>query len=185
MYLPSLLGAFLLLIVSAIAESSDILYWPLGTAKPSLLARVTYDPISLKSELVSYHAPSESNSDELIRIGLYKSTASNSKQWAGSLVSLSALTGENAPAIRLHLAPSNEIYHVSLAASKAPSGTPQVELVSTEPGAQPHLNRPIVVGPDGQNPEQEPEKTFFQKYWWVLLILTVLTMSGGGGGEGQ
>ncbi|KAJ5778558.1 hypothetical protein N7520_001804 [Penicillium odoratum] len=184
MYL-SLLGAISLLIASVIAESSDIFYWPVGSPQPSLLARVAYDPASLKSELLSYHPPTSSSTDDLVRIGLYTATPSNPKQWSGSLVSLSALTGDGQPTIRLHLGPAHELYHVSLASMSGKTSGPQVQLVSNEPGTQPHLNRPVVVSPDGSNPEDVPEKTFFQKYWWVLLIVTFLTMSGGGGGEGQ
>ncbi|KAJ5108775.1 hypothetical protein N7456_005450 [Penicillium angulare] len=187
MYLLTLLGVISLLIASVIADTSDILCWPVGSAQPSLLARVTYDPTTLDSELVSYHKPSTS-SDDLVRIGLYKSTPSNSKQWTGSLVLMSALISDDAqPTFRLHLGPANDIYHVSLASSastiKKDVSGPQVQLVAAEQGTQPHLNRPVVVGPDGANPEEVPEKSFLQKYWWVLLILTFLTMSGGGGGE--
>ena len=165
MYLFPLLGAITLLISSVLAESSDIFYWPIGSPQPSLLARVTYDPL-LNSELVAYHAPSSSLKDDLVRIGFYKPGAS--KQWVGSLVSLSALTGENTqPTIRLHLDQSHELYHVSLASStsesKASSSSPQLELVYTNPGTQPHLNRPVVVGPDGQNTDEVPEKSFLQK----------------------
>ncbi|KAJ5935669.1 hypothetical protein N7466_005216 [Penicillium verhagenii] len=189
MYLLSLLGAISLLIAAVAAESSDIFYWPVGSPQPSLLARVAYDPASLKSELVSYHPPSSSSNDDgLVRIGHYAVTPSNPKQWSGSLVSLSALTGEHQPTIRLHLGPSNEVYHISLAASSSPSdraSAPKIELAFNTPGTQPHLNRPIVLRPDGQNPDEVPEKTLFQKYWWVLLIVTFLTMSGGGGGGGE
>lgn len=160
MYLLYLLGAISLLIATVAAESSEVFYWPVGSPQPSLLARVAYDPATLKSELVSYHPPASSHND-LVRIGLYTATPSNPKQWSGSLVSLSALTGDDQPTIRLHLGPSNKPYHISLAASS--SSGPQVELISNVPGTQPHLNRPVVVGPDGSNPEDVPEKTLFQK----------------------
>ncbi|KAJ5892971.1 hypothetical protein N7504_009662 [Penicillium tannophilum] len=183
MYLLYLLGAISLLIATVAAESSEIFYWPVGSPQPSLLARVAYDPATLESELLSYHPPAGSPND-LVRIGLYTITTFNPKQWSGSLVSLSALTGDDQPTIRLHLGPANEPYHISLAASSSTGS--KIELVSNAPGTQPHLNRPVVVSPDGSNPEEVPEKTFFQKYWWVLLIVTFLTMSGGGGGgEGQ
>lgn len=166
MHLPSLLGALALLIVSVLADSSEILYWPVGAAQPSLLARIAYDPASLKSEVVSYHPPTDAPTD-LLRVGLYTTTPTNPKQWTGSLVSFSSLTGdENPPTFRLHLDPANTVYHVYLATSSdtaAKTTGPQVELVQSAPGTQPHLNRPVVVSPDGQNTEEVVEKSFLQK----------------------
>ncbi|GLI80057.1 hypothetical protein PoHVEF18_008405 [Penicillium ochrochloron] len=201
MNILSLLGALTLLITSIHADSlpstTEILYWPLGSTTPTTLARVAYDPTSLKSNILSYNPPKpnpDSHADglDLIRLGLYTATPSNPKQWSGSLVSLSSLTGaEYAPTLRLHLGPGpkSEVYHVSVAAFEPVSqngGEPSVELVVSEAGAQPHLNRPVVVRPDGQSVEEVPEKTLIQKYWWVLLVVMFLTMSGGGGGgEGQ
>ncbi|KAJ5373718.1 hypothetical protein N7517_005724 [Penicillium concentricum] len=187
-FLPTILSAASLLISVANASlSTDILYWPLGSSQPSVLARISYEPASLKSDVVSYHPPKDDQSDSLLRVGLYTSTPTNKKQWVGSLVSLSALTSEQ-PTFRLHLGPANEVYTVSLSTSSTnaqdSTSGPQIDLVSNEPGTQPHLNRPVVVGPDGQNPEQPEEKSLFQKYWWVLLIIIFISMSGGGG-EGQ
>ncbi|KAJ5403971.1 hypothetical protein N7509_003842 [Penicillium cosmopolitanum] len=139
MNLLTLLGALSLLLISALADSTaDIFYWPIGASSPSVLARVSFDPTTQKSNVVSYNAPSGST-DTLVRIGLYTTTPSNPKQWA--------------------------------------------ELVLSEPGAQPHLNRPVVVGPDGADTEAVEEKSMLQKYWWVLAIVFFLTMTSGGGGE--
>ena len=162
--LLSVLAAFfgLLAIASASSLSTDLFYWPVGAASPSVLARVAYDPVSLQSDLVSYTPPADKYRDGLVRVGVYTSTPSNPKQWVGSLVSWSSFADQQ-PALRLHLSPTSGIYHVSVAAAKASATAPQIELVSNEAGTQPHLNRPVVVGPDGQNPEQVVEKTFFQK----------------------
>ncbi|KAJ5143070.1 uncharacterized protein N7515_001857 [Penicillium bovifimosum] len=188
MFLSTLLGVVSLLIAVANASlSTDILYWPVGSSHPSVLARVSYDPTSLKSDVVSYHPPKDDQGDDLVRVGLYTS-ATTGKQWVGSLVSLSSLSTDEQPTFRLHLDSANEAYAVSLAApSTAEHSTTgaRVELISNESGIQPHLNRPVVVGPDGQNPDQPEEKSLLQKYWWVLLIVTFISMSGGGGGEGQ
>jgi hypothetical protein len=163
MHLFTLLGAFALLIISVIADAStDVFYWPVGAAQPSVLARIAYDPASLKSELLSYHPPTDA--DGLIRVGLYTSTPTNSKQWIGSLVSAASLIGENQPTLRLHLGPASDVYHVSVASSTGAKVTgPQVELVSSQSGVQPHLNRPVVVSPDGGNTEEVVEKSFLQK----------------------
>jgi hypothetical protein len=167
MFLSTLLGVVSLLIAIANASlSTDILYWPVGSSHPSVLARVSYDPTSLKSDVVSYHPPKDDQGDSLVRIGLYTSTTSK-KQWVGSLVSLSSLSADEQPTFRLHLDSANEVYAVSLS---APSITaehsttgPRVELVSNESGTQPHLNRPVVVGPNGQNPDQPEEKSLLQR----------------------
>ncbi|CAG7917949.1 unnamed protein product [Penicillium olsonii] len=144
---------FLLSLVSLLlytnALATDILYWPLGS-EPSLLARVSYDPTSLKTD-VAFHPPNPTA--DLVRIGLY-----TNKQWVGSLVAASSLTDN--PTFRLHLDAANEVYHVSLSSDEF--ATTQVDLVFDEPGTRPHLNRPIVVGPDGATPEPE-EKTLLQK----------------------
>ncbi|KAL4939545.1 hypothetical protein BDV06DRAFT_34494 [Aspergillus oleicola] len=173
--------------LSAYSPQLEILYWPIANSAPSVLAHVSYDPASLKSDLIDYTPPA-GISDDLARLGFYIATPENPKQWVGTLASSSALRGDETqkPTLRLHISPSNEVYHVSLgsvtASSTSSSSTDglNVELVTDELGPSPHLNRPIVVGPDGKNPEEEPEKTLFQKYWWVLLIVTFLAMSGGG-----
>ncbi|KAJ5480974.1 hypothetical protein N7539_006868 [Penicillium diatomitis] len=64
------------------------------------------------------------------------------------------------------------------------AGRVRVQLIKSEAAVQPHLNRPVVVGPDGQNPEEVPEKTLMQKYWWIPLVVMFLSLSGGGGGGG-
>ncbi|OGE54990.1 hypothetical protein PENARI_c005G11619 [Penicillium arizonense] len=185
-FLQMILSALSLLVsVNASSPATDILYWPVGSTQPSVLAHVTYDPASMKSDVLSY-TPPKNEDDGLVRVGLYTTTATNNKQWVGSLVSLSSLTGSEQPTFRLHLGPANEVYHVSLAASSAAQGSAagaQVDLVSNELGVQPHLNRPVVVNPDGGNAEEPVEKSLLQRYWWVLPIVFFITMSGGGEGQ--
>ncbi|KAL4923259.1 uncharacterized protein BDV17DRAFT_247261 [Aspergillus undulatus] len=179
----------LALVSSALSSYSpqlEILYWPVANSEPSVLAHVIYDPASLKADLIDYSPPTDP-SQGLTRIGIYIATPTNPKQWVGMLASSSALRGDDSqrPTLRLHISPANEVYHVSLGSattstSLSSSDSLNIELVTDELGPTPHLNRPVVVGPDGKNPEEEPEKTLFQKYWWVLLIVTFLAMSGGG-----
>jgi hypothetical protein len=119
----------------------------------------------MKSDVLSY-TPPKNQDGGLVRIGLYTTTPTNTKQWVGSLVSLSALTGNEQPTIRLHLGPANEVYHVSLAASSAAQSSAtglQVDLAANEVGVQPHLNRPVVVNPDGGNAEEPEEKSLLQR----------------------
>ncbi|KAL4793777.1 hypothetical protein BDV19DRAFT_390759 [Aspergillus venezuelensis] len=187
----AILIAFLSLTSSALSAYSpqlEILYWPIADSAPSVLAHVSYDPASLKFDLIDYTPPTGALED-LVRIGFYIATPENSKQWVGTLASSSALRGDDSqkPTLRLHISPSNQIYHVLLGSATSSTSSPpsssdslNIELVTDELGPGPYLNRPIVVGPDGKNPEEEPEKTLFQRYWWVLLIVTFLAMSGGG-----
>ncbi|KAL3436307.1 hypothetical protein BDV09DRAFT_49054 [Aspergillus tetrazonus] len=186
---PFCILAFLIFLSSPVLSSYspqlEILYWPVANPEPSALAHVSYDPASLKSELIDYSPPIDP-SHELARVGFYITTPTNPKQWVGTLIPPSALTGADSsqkPTLRLHVSPTNEIYHVSIGSTAASSGSSsksiEIELIADKLGPSPLLNRPIVVGPDGKNSEEQPEKTLFQKYWWVFLIVTFLAMSGG------
>ena len=181
---PAILTILAVLVCFAVASSqltaAEIMYWPVASPQPSTLARVSYNSTSLKSEVLSYSPPvasgkppsAEDPSGDLIRVGLYTSTPSDPKHWVGTLTSLSSLAGggNQKPAIQLHLGPTHEVYHVSLRLSSLSSSNtttvetnPVIELVPTETGPRPHLNRPIVVNPDGQGPQEPIEKTFLQK----------------------
>ncbi|OJJ06872.1 hypothetical protein ASPVEDRAFT_140663 [Aspergillus versicolor CBS 583.65] len=170
--------------LSSYSPQLEILYWPISSSEPSVLAHISYDPASLKSDLINYFPPADlSNSP--VRVGFYVTAPTNQKHWVGTTAAASLLGPNDAqkPRLRLHISPLNEIYHVSLSSAAASISSPDsllLELVTDEFGPHPHLNRPIVVGPDGKKPQEEPEKTLFQKYWWVLLIVTFLAMSGGG-----
>lgn len=183
MYVSAILAllSLLSLPVNALAHATDLFYWPVSSPHPSPLARISYDSSSLKSDLVSY-SPPKNTVDDLIRIGLYDSI---SKQWIGSLTSFDPLTGtvsDHPPTLRLHLGPAGEIYHVAL--SSAVSNTTEalgIELVSSENGPRPQLNRPVVLGPDGKGPEEVVEKTFFQKYVLSFFVFTQADPTGTGG----
>lgn len=151
----------------AAALSADLLAWPLAAPSPSPLARISYDPAARTAQLLSYQAPSDDGT--LIRIGVASSTGRNPNLWAASLTSPASLTPskDRLPLLRLHLGPEGEVYHVSVSVDSrnaTDSTSPGVELVQREAGPRPQLNRPVVLGPDGKNPEEAVEKTFFQKY---------------------
>ncbi|KAE8133770.1 hypothetical protein BDV38DRAFT_286532 [Aspergillus pseudotamarii] len=173
--------------------STDILYWPITSSEPSLFARVSYDPTTLESNVISYSPPItvHTESPNLVRVGLYSSNGIDPKQWTGTLTSWSAIAGSDGqrPMLQLYLDSSKKVYHVALTLSSlestiAPNTTSSImEFIPLEAGPRPHLNRPVVVSPDGTNLEDVAEKTFFQKYWWVFLIITFLAMSGSGEGQ--
>lgn len=164
---------------SSSSSTADIFYWPVSSDRPSLLARVSYDPTTLESSVLSYTPPeaTQDGLDDLVRIGFFTSTPEKAQQWVGALSSWSSLLSSQAsapedkksiPALRLHLGPADELYHVALSSassSKSASDESQlgVEIVRPDVGPRPQLNRPIVVSPDGTGPEEVPEKTFFQK----------------------
>ncbi|KAE8159717.1 hypothetical protein BDV40DRAFT_272272 [Aspergillus tamarii] len=158
--------------------STDILYWPITSSEPSLFARVSYDPTSLESNVISYSPPIavHTESSDLVRVGLYSSNGVDPKQWTGTLTSWSAIAGSDGQGLmlQLYLDSSKKVYHVTLTLSSlestiAPNTTsPIMKLIPLEAGPRPHLNRPVVVSADGTNLEDVAEKTFFQKY--ALLI---------------
>lgn len=193
-YLLSLLGVFVGYVQCQSADgkvlpkSAEIYHWRLTAPQPSLLAKIAYNPDTLESNVLSYTPPSEDADETLYRIGFFTNAADGSKQWVGSLAKLDTQQKKNDNVLQLYLSPSHqhELYHVSLSKSDSEnlSESIGVELLHPEAGAVPELNKPVVISPDGSNPEEVVEKTFFQKYWWVILIVSVLAMSGGGG-EGQ
>ncbi|KAJ9299309.1 hypothetical protein DTO271G3_2931 [Paecilomyces variotii] len=198
----SILYLFLSLVTTVLASSSpssvitnlpsEIFYWPITASQPARLARLAYDPSTLKSTLLEYTPPpaDEKDKNDLIRIGFFTSTPSNPKQWVGSLVSTSALAStsgdNNHPVFQLLVdSQNNDSYHVSLSSAKVTLSTKNkdaavepVEIFRDEILPRPALNRPVVLSPDGKGPEEVVEKTLFQKYWWVLLIITFLAMTG-------
>ncbi|EEQ86066.2 uncharacterized protein BDCG_09335 [Blastomyces dermatitidis ER-3] len=132
------------------------------------------------------------------------------KQWVGTLSSLALFT--NTPqTLTLHLDQNNHVYHAaisSFASPPAPSpdskttkksksssspgtgngeeagaGPLRVEFVRSTPSPSPHLNRPVVLSPDGTAPEEVVEKSLFQKYWWVLGIIGFLALTGSAEGS--
>ncbi|KAI9373985.1 hypothetical protein BJX61DRAFT_353020 [Aspergillus egyptiacus] len=189
--LQSFIGLLLFFSSAALASYSpqlEILYWPIADAEPSVLAHVSYNPASLKSELIDYSPPMDLPED-LARLGFYIATPTNPQQWVGTLTSLSTFRDPSQrPTLCLYISPTKEVYHVSLISDSATTSSSssssseilRVQLVTDQTGPRPHLNRPVVLRPDGKVPEGEPEKTLFQKYWWVFLIITFLAMSGGG-----
>lgn len=152
--------------------SAEVFYWPLAALEPSLLARISYDPSTLDSQVVSYTPPdaakTKGEAHDLVRIGLFVAApAKNEKRWVGSLTSWSSLVAvdnHETPSLLFHLGPSEELYHVSLSRSSTPSSASVVvDFARCEPGPRAQLNRPVVLSPDGKGPEEVPEKSFLQK----------------------
>lgn len=159
---------------SPLPSSADILYWPVASSsQPSVLAKIEYDSKTLDTNVLSYTPPSPAgkNNDQgdLVRVGFFIDTpqANPKQQWVGSVISRSALTTQR---LKLHLhlgrpGPAEKPYHVSLSPhfNQSVVDALDVELVFPKPGPLPELNKPVVINPDGTNPEVV-EKTLFQKY---------------------
>ncbi|KAF1814713.1 hypothetical protein P152DRAFT_455751 [Eremomyces bilateralis CBS 781.70] len=60
-----------------------------------------------------------------------------------------------------------------------------VEIKGPNPGAEPVLNAPVTLNPDGrvEGAEGPEEKTFLQKYWWLLLAFIAVQVLVGGNKE--
>ncbi|OJD11009.1 hypothetical protein AJ78_08131 [Emergomyces pasteurianus Ep9510] len=134
------------------------------------------------------------------------------KQWVGTLSSLS-LFANSPQTLILHLDQNNHVYHAAISSSAtaasppnpdssakkrkdehspassqgkgegAGAGSLRVEFVRSNPSPSPHLNRPVVLSPDGSAPEEVVEKSLFQKYWWVLGIIGILAFTGSAEGN--
>ncbi|PHH61974.1 hypothetical protein CDD81_7665 [Ophiocordyceps australis] len=157
--------------------------WP-----PSPLAQVSYDFASPSSSyLTAYEAPELLDSTELVRIGFYDAA---SDHWvSGSTVAAADNFAKGySPTLALTVDSSGEAISVSCRGVRIDAGHtrdfgPKVILLAEERGAQPVLNKPVVLSPEGKKVEAEQEKTFLQKYWWMIGIGLFLALSGGGGGD--
>ncbi|KAF3481020.1 uncharacterized protein GIQ15_06367 [Arthroderma uncinatum] len=204
MWLPNLLTSALLVAASVASTpatiQTELLYQPVASSsKPIELARISYDPVSLRSRVISYTPPQLSSSNDkdadLIRIGAYPEPNS----WVGVLSSLSVfkpsstLPGSDVPTILLYLDSRNRVYHVGISSQSSAAGTQRtqagkpsgvnVEVVRSEPAAVPQLNKAIVRRADDEGEEQEEVpfvNSLLQKYWWLLPIVLLLAVGGGG-----
>ena len=148
---------------------TTIYAWPLSSS-PSKLADIEYSPVEQYTSILSYTPPPSSSG--LVRVGLYNTST---KAWLGSTVTSAAsfqpgLQGT----ISLNANAEGAIWRVSFHSSKKTASTPQsaddagnsqplVEILRPAPAPQPHLNKPLVLSPDGKLPEKEVEKSFLQK----------------------
>lgn len=144
--------------------------WPLdGT--PQQLAEVSVNTSTSTAAVKSYTPPASlSGVNVPVRVGFYYPTASN---WHGVITSSASFDSSSQPKLVLHTDGADEVYHLGFEAESRPTGpsstnwnagsTLLVEIKKTKLGPTPHLNKPIVLSPDGKLPEKEQEKTFLQK----------------------
>lgn len=155
--------------VHAEARTAQVYIQPIESTKaPSPFAEVSYDVASLaSSSVVSYDAPELPESSKLVRIGLYDK---KSKAWVSGTTVASA---ENfakgySPTIMLSVNSNGDVLSASAKGVQIDAGQtrdfgPKAVVVPERSGAQPELNKPVVLSPEGKKVEEEPEKSFLQK----------------------
>lgn len=134
---------------------------------PAILAEVEYQPSDPSApEITNYEPPELPEDAQLVRVGLYDSSAS---AWsASSVASIENFSKGYAPAITLSIDGKGRpvgasVKGVVIDAGQTRDFGPRVEVSVTGKGAQPELNKPVVLSPDGRKPEEEEEKSFLQK----------------------
>lgn len=185
-----LLGLLSIVVSLAAAQTSvdrtvKIYAWPISSPKPQELAQISYgsNVASSKASISKYSAPKIDSgvgaTDELVRVGLYDPTTN---EWHGIVTSVQNFDPKYQQKISLHVDLDHNPWHVGLTAYTKPTSTQKVrregqdielvpqavaEIVLPVPAPTPHLNKPVVLSPDGKvETEAKDEKTFLQKYWW-------------------
>ncbi|KAK5736739.1 hypothetical protein LTR17_007244 [Elasticomyces elasticus] len=182
-----LLVAFLCSLGAAleVERTIGVYVWPVSATKATNLARITYN--STTATVDSYTRPSIPADEETVRVGFYHESGA----WSGIATASSNFALEKNKKLQLHLNNNGELYHVGFKASDYGTSSKvsntkdgvSVELLKIRPGPTPHLNKPVVVNPDGSVPAKEPEKSFLQKYWWAIagfMLLQVVMSSSKG-----
>jgi hypothetical protein len=181
--------------------------WPLSAPSPTSFATIVLEASQTPpiAEVKSVKLPSISSSkDDIVRVGLYDSAT---KQWTGTATAASSFAQGLGRKLTLHVDDNGEVYHAALSAYTLPGKSKKkdvldVEVVRKTPGAEPILNRPVVLNADGKvpQPEQTDERSFLQKsvlyyhstttntdylnrYWWVIALFLVMQLAAGGGKE--
>ncbi|KAI0882475.1 uncharacterized protein GGS22DRAFT_169518 [Annulohypoxylon maeteangense] len=175
-------------VASAADRTAAIYIQPItqSPGAPAPLAEIRYDPTTVTSdaaEVTSYEAPEIPDEARLVRVGVYNPST---KKWESStsVASVDNFSKGYSPTLILSVDAKGDVFSAALKGVRIDAGQtrdfgPQALVLTTEPGKQPELNKPIVLSPEGNKVEPE-EKTFLQKYWWMIGIVLVMTMAGGG-----
>ncbi|GAO17685.1 uncharacterized protein UV8b_01332 [Ustilaginoidea virens] len=188
--LLSVLGAALT--VHAAPQSVEIFVQPISSSSssshpPLPLAGIIYDLAALaSSSVVSYDAPEIPDSSDLIRVGVYDL---KTKSWASgtTVASTENFAKGYSPVIVVNVDSKGDVLSASIKGVRIDAGHtrdfgPKVVVLTEGQGAQPILNKPVVLA-EGKKAVEEEEKTFLQKYWWMIGIAVFIALSGGGGVE--
>ncbi|KAG6122307.1 hypothetical protein E4U14_007771 [Claviceps sp. LM454 group G7] len=177
------------LAVHAASQSAEIYIQAISSssqASPLPLAEISYDLTALaSSSILSYEAPEVPDSAGLVRIGIYDP---KTKTWTSgtTVASTENFAKGYSPTITVNVNQEGHIMSAAVKGVQIDAGQtrdfgPKVVVLTEREGAQPVLNKPIVLT-EGKK-VVEDEKTFLQKYWWMIGIAVFVALSGGGGGE--
>lgn len=155
----------------AAADLAQVYVQPVSQTEPdttpSVLAEVQYHASNPSaSEITNYEPPELPEDAELIRVGIYDPSTST---WsASSLASAENFAKGYAPAIMLSVDHKGRVLGASVKGVVIDAGQtrdfgPQVVVSVGGKGAQPALNKPVVLSPEGKRAEEEEEKSFLQK----------------------
>ena len=152
-------------------RSVDIHTWPLSSPKSASYAQLAYN--STHANIKRHNNPGIPPNDGIVRLGFHNSLGT----WSGIATSASNFGPEKDKTLQLHVNSEGVVYHIGFKVSELGTSSKgsnkkddlSVEVVRPLSGPIPHLNRPVVVNPDGSAAEEEKvEKTFLQKYWWAI-----------------
>lgn len=162
-------------------QKITVFAWPMDASRPQELGTFTYSTgTTPASSLTSYKPPNvpikAGEEAPLVRVGLQDP---KTKEWRGVVTSANGFGSNFQQKISLHVDLEHQPWHVGFSAYPKPSPTkrvrrrgeepevvPQVvtEVITPEPAPTPHLNRPVVVSPEGKvEGKDQEEKTFLQK----------------------
>lgn len=163
-------------------------------ARYEKLAKIVYTYPSLNTTVNDYDLPSFTvpetpggpallADDEVVKLGFYSGKIGDEETWHGIATAAGSFKANRKKTLKLHLDGKGKVWHVSFTSVpkavepvakgkkaaavgevKHERDTLHVELLPVNKGAEPHLNKPVVVNKDGKPdvPEEEP-KSFLQK----------------------
>ncbi|GAB0137740.1 hypothetical protein EsDP_00005994 [Epichloe bromicola] len=177
--------------VQAAPQSAEIYIQAISSTPhqtPHPLAEISYDLAALaSSSVLSYDAPELPESSSLIRVGVYDK---KTKSWTSgtTVASTENFAKGYSPTIMVNVNHKGHVVSAALKGVQIDAGQtrdfgPKVVVLTEGKGAQPALNKPVVLT-EGEKVEEE-EKSFLQKYWWMIGIAVFIALSGGGGEQGK
>lgn len=165
-------------LVNADVRTAQIYIQPIeSSSSPNPLAEVSYDSSAFSSSsVISYEAPDLPESSQLVRIGIYDIKSST---WISgtTVASVENFSKGYAPTLILSVDAKGEVLSASFKGQVIDAGQtrdfgPKAVVLVESKGKQPALNKPVVLSPEGKKVEEEPEKSFLQKYENPLPITT-------------
>lgn len=165
MLITTLITVALSIATSVQAERTvDVFAWPLSSTQAQPLASISYN--AANATVLKYTPPAIPTGEDVVRIGFY-----GLGSWSGVATAASNLVPDKGKRVQLYINTNGELFHIgfkaldqtSSKAGKSKDGL-EVEVIPTQKGPAPVVNKPVVLNSEGQVEQKEPEKTFLQKY---------------------